>query len=500
MTKKGKQMKNYAIKIDSLRAGDKTILHDIDETIEPGITLIVGKSGSGKTALVRRLVPKLTQVGELQGSVTYGDKPIKDTEVGTIGYISQNPDNQLVCDKVWHELAFGLESMGVREGLIRNRVAEVATVFGIDELFNKRTDELSGGQKQKVILASVLCMNPDVVVMDEPSSMLDPIATREFFELVVRLHEELRISFIIVEHNIDYLLSQAAKTIYMDEGTVIQKKPKTTRQKLIELLGEPGTQTVEPECAQERPVFFKQRSIRRQYDRKLALNIPKLELHEGITCLIGPNGAGKTTLAKELSGFFGKKKLPSVCMMPQDVLTIFVKDTVKEELLCIGDIGEDTETADHERYSDNRAVEENNSGRDNKSDVQKMIRSLLEPHFDSHPLDISGGEQHILAVCKTMLRGTELTILDEPTKGMDAETKEIIKELIIKGFDGRNVIIITHDLELVAEIAEHVIFMFNGDIASQGEVHDVLCGNTMYKPEISKMWEGAVRPTEVKRN
>ena len=460
-------MKDFDVNIKRLSTDDHEILHDIDLRISDGITVIAGKSGAGKTQFVRRLVPKISQIGELDGSITYGGEKVESIKPGTIGFISQNPDNQIVCDKVWHELAFGLESIGMKSDLIRNRVAEVATVFGIDPIFDQAPDTLSGGQKQKVVLASVLCMDPDVVVMDEPSSMLDPIATVEFFELVVRLNRDLGVSFIIVEHNLDYILEYADKTIYLEDGTVIEKELKTTKQKLIDKLGDPKKSY---EVVQEKPdiskVIYKEKSIRKSFGA-FTLNIPSLKLHEGITCIVGPNGAGKSTLAKYLSGFYGKKKLDSVSLLPQDVLMIFVKDTVKEELECIAPIPD-------------------------------WLEAELKHLYEKHPLDISGGEQHLVALAKVMLKGSKLTILDEPTKGMDEENKERVRALIGKGFAGRDVIIITHDLEFVAEIANDVIFMFGGDIASQGEAHDVLCSNTMYKPTVSKLWKGALRWQEVK--
>lgn len=465
-------MERFDLDIKRLSIDDHEILHDISLSIGEGITVIAGKSGAGKTQLVRRLVPGLSQIGRLDGTITYGGKNIKDIRPGRIGFVSQNPDNQIVCDRVWHELAFGLESTGVKSDVIRNRVAEVATVFGIDPIFEQATDTLSGGQKQKVVLASVLCMNPDVVVMDEPSSMLDPIATAEFFELVRRLNIDLGVSFVIVEHNLDHILEYADATIYLEEGTVTDKKLKTKKQKLIEQIGDPKKPfKIEKdkngdESEAKRNIIYSENSVRKSFG-SFTLNIPKLVLHEGVTCIVGPNGAGKSTLARYLSGFYGKKKLESVSLLPQDVLMIFVKDTVTEELASVAPIPD-------------------------------YIEAEIGYLYDRHPLDISGGEQHLVALAKIMLRGSALTILDEPTKGMDEDYKERVKTLLEIGFKERDVLIITHDLEFVADIADDVIFMFGGDIASQGEAHDVLCSNTMYKPVIAKLWDGALRPEEIK--
>ena len=193
------------IAIEKKKIGEKTILSNIKCSIEEGITLIMGPSGSGKTTLLREMIPRINRVGTLEGKVYYQGVPVDEVPAGTIGYVGQNPDNQLVCDKVWHELAFGLENIAMPAKTIRNRVAEIATYFGIESWFHKGVSELSGGQKQKLALASVICMNPQMVVLDEPTSQLDPISARVFWEMVVRIHEEMGISFVIVEHDSEYI-------------------------------------------------------------------------------------------------------------------------------------------------------------------------------------------------------------------------------------------------------------------------------------------------------
>ena len=150
----------------------REILHDISLEIGKGITLIVGDSGSGKSTLLREMVPGISAIGECEGTVRFLGQDISSLKPGVIGFVSQNPDNQIVCDTVWHELAFGLESLGTPTGVIRGRVAEICTCLGIENWFAKAVTDLSEGEKQKLVLASVLCMAPQLIVMDEPTSML----------------------------------------------------------------------------------------------------------------------------------------------------------------------------------------------------------------------------------------------------------------------------------------------------------------------------------------
>ncbi len=172
----------------------------------------MGPSGSGKNDIAARNDSADQSCRNIGGNVCYRGMPIDEVPAGTIGYVGQNPDNQLVCDKVWHELAFGLENIAMPAKTIRNRVAEIATYFGIESWFHKGVAELSGGQKQKLALASVICMDPEMVVLDEPTSQLDPISARMFWEMVVRVHEEMGISFVIVEHDSEYIYEKGGQS------------------------------------------------------------------------------------------------------------------------------------------------------------------------------------------------------------------------------------------------------------------------------------------------
>lgn len=437
----------------------------------------MGASGSGKTTLLKDLIPVISKVGTTEGIVEYDGIPVSDIKPGIIGYISQNPDNQIVCDMVWHELAFGLESLGIKSDIIRNRVAEISSYLGIESWFRKKTNELSGGQKQKLALASVLCMGCRWIVMDEPTSMLDPIAAREFLELIVRLRDEMGVNFIIAEHNSEYIYDKADQKIFLSHGKmtdIFDKDYLPTYLKISNFLFGSDLSISQmrsmKDCLKVKPIrrnsdiVFTLKNIRHTYDKDIVLNVLKLDITTGINCWIGPNGSGKSTLAKEITGFFGKKLIDDSIMMPQDVLMIFTKDTVRQEL-------------------------------DIEADIPDYMADILEDLMDKNPLDISGGEQHMVAVCKILLKEASLYILDEPTKGIDITMKKKIVDVIKRC--NKPVIMITHDMELVSEIADSILFLFRGEVASMGEPHDVLCSNTLYKPLISRIADDALVLEEV---
>jgi energy-coupling factor transporter ATP-binding protein EcfA2 len=201
-------------------------LNDINITIEQGeFVVVAGGSGSGKTTLLRQLKPVLTPRGKREGAITFAGQEFSqmDEKMQTqkIGFVMQDVDAQLVTDKVWHELAFGLESLGLPTEAIRKRVAEMCSFFGLNSIFHKKVNELSGGQKQLVNLASVLALSPDVVILDEPASQLDPMAARDFFRCLERINKELGITIIITEHRLEELWAMCDRFILLDHGMVL---------------------------------------------------------------------------------------------------------------------------------------------------------------------------------------------------------------------------------------------------------------------------------------
>ena len=207
-------------------ANGKLALKNINLKIERGEYLTVcGKSGSGKTTLLRHLKSVLAPHGNLSGEIIFEGKPLREADLreqsSKIGYVMQNPDNQIVTDKVWHELAFGLESLGEDQKTIRLRVAEMASYFGIQGWFRKDVSQLSGGQKQLLNLASIMAMQPSVLILDEPTSQLDPIAAADFLNTVRKINLELGTTVIITEHRLEDVFHASDRVAVMEDGALL---------------------------------------------------------------------------------------------------------------------------------------------------------------------------------------------------------------------------------------------------------------------------------------
>ncbi len=214
--------------LDFRYAGSEAdVLADINLSIEDGeIVLITGASGSGKTTLLKHMVSSMMPCGQRKGEINIADGLF-------VGYVGQNPDDQIVTDKVWHELAFGLENMGLPSDEIRRRSAETAAYFGISGWYHRETDKLSGGQKQILNLAAVMAMKPAVLVLDEPTSQLDPIAAGHFLDTVFKLNRELGITVVMSEHCTEYIFSRADKVVMLQEGRILQAgKPENVAKRL----------------------------------------------------------------------------------------------------------------------------------------------------------------------------------------------------------------------------------------------------------------------------
>ena len=201
-------------------------LDNVSLTVAKGeYVVLCGASGSGKTTLLRHLKPVLTPYGEKSGSILFDGQPIAELtpvrQATGIGYVMQDPDQQIVTDKVWHELAFGLESIGCDRETMRARVAEMACYFGIADWFHRDVAILSGGQKQLLNLASVMAMQPEVLILDEPTSQLDPLAASDFLNTVRKINTELGTTVIITEHRLEDIFPYADRAVVMENGRII---------------------------------------------------------------------------------------------------------------------------------------------------------------------------------------------------------------------------------------------------------------------------------------
>ena len=311
---------------------------------------VCGTSGCGKTTLLRLLKPSLSPVGERSGAVIFDGESVETinnyTEAKSIGFVMQNPENQLVCDKVWHELAFGSESLGMKQSEIRERVAEMASFFGIEEWFYKNVNELSGGQKQLLNLASVMVTEPSVLILDEPTSQLDPIAAQGFLSALSKINREIGTTIIISEHRLEetfalsdrVLVMEKGKTVFLGNPKDVAEKLKSVNSSMIEALPTATRVFINIENKPQSPVtvkegrewlseYVKEKSITPinceisdktekdtviklsdvyfRYSKELPDVIKSLniEIKKGeIFAILGGNGSGKTTALSLISG------------------------------------------------------------------------------------------------------------------------------------------------------------------------------------------------------
>jgi len=506
-------------------------LRDVSFSIEAGdYVVICGATGSGKSTLLRMLKRELTPLGECSGEIYYKGEPLaalSDREAARrIGFVMQRPEQQLVTDKVWHELAFGLENLGVPQAQIRRRVSEMAAYFDMEDWFEKNVDELSGGQKQLLNLAAVMTMQPEVLILDEPTAQLDPIAAADFLETVGRLNRETGLTVILVEHRLEDVIPRCDKLMVMEKGRVAHYD---TPRKVCDALREsPAMLAAMPMAVRlynalppvgDCPLTVREgrrwleehfknsiRALEREpythvencalelsdlwfrYERETpdVLRGTELKVYEGeIYCLLGGNGSGKSTTLSAASGLlkpyagsvkvFGKKlkeyknqSLYKECLtfLPQDVQTVFLRSTVREELEDVG------AAADSLPYD-------------------------LTPLLDKHPYDISGGQQQLVALAKVLATKPRLLLLDEPTKGLDAYARAGIQNVLKKlKAQGMTILAVTHDVDFAANVADRCALFFRGEVVSEDVPSVFFADNSYYTTAVNRMtrdfYDGAV--------
>ena len=512
-------------------AKGKESLHNVNLTVHKGEYIVLcGKSGSGKTTLLRHLKSVLTPHGKRSGEILFNGVPMENVsqrdQSSKIGYVMQNPDDQIVTDKVWHELAFGLESLGCDQKTMRSRVAEMACYFGIQDWFHRDVANLSGGQKQLLNLASIMAMQPEVLILDEPTSQLDPIAASDFLNTVRKINIELGTTVIITEHRMEDIFPYADRAIVMDGGSVIaDDTPRNVGKLLYEqkndmfaamptpvrvfygsggagdcpltvregrnwlsrsFVEEPKIKTVvEPQLDEEientalsmKELWFRYEKNSPDIMRGVSAEVPTGSLY----AIVGGNGAGKSTTLKAICGIcrpyrgkvkvFGKpvEKYKSselfggtLAMLPQDPKSLFVKKTVREDL--------------EEMTKDKTLITE--------IAATCQIEKLLE----CHPYDLSGGEQQRAALAKVLLTQPKLLLLDEPTKGIDSFFKEtfaeILKELKARGI---TIVMVSHDVEFCARYADLVSMFFDGQILTTDHPRRFFGNNSFYTTAANRM-------------
>jgi energy-coupling factor transport system ATP-binding protein len=506
---------------------EQPALIDVSATIEPGhVILLRGPSGSGKSTLLRclnGLVPH-SSGGEFSGRVVVcglDTRTHAPRELGAhIGFVFQHPDGQFVLDDVEAELAFGMENLGLSRPLMRKRVEEVIDQVGINHLRRRRIDSLSGGERQRVAIAAALAVHPAALVLDEPTSQLDPQAAEDVLQVVMRLVAELGMTTVIAEHRVERIAPFVDRIWTLDGGMLKDQSPRTAlaeggaRPPVVDLALRAGWTPIPLGLRDARvfvqhlptapipspsmggsaafpspsragpagfpspsgggsgwgPVVCQLEGLDYGYDGVPAVRGLTLSVRRGqVTALMGRNGSGKTTLLKLIAGLLRPQRGTvhvdaRAAYVPQDADALLFAPTVADELR-----GQPVEVA-----------------------------APFDAWLHRYPRDLSSGERQQLAIAVVAAQA-DLLLLDEPTRGLDPMVKQALSAFLrMRAAAGAAILIATHDVEWAARIADRVLLMAEGEIYADGPPNAVLRDSLVFATQISKLVGGGwLLPDEV---
>ncbi|MEB7772285.1 ABC transporter ATP-binding protein [Kurthia gibsonii] len=526
------QLKNVSVKYA------QDVLKNINLEVEQGAFLtIFGPSGSGKSTLLKQLKPTFS-TGNRSGEIYLNDCPFEQLterqQVETIGFIHQNPQDQLVVEDVWHELAFGLENIGLTTDEMKLRIGEMAHFFGIQHWFHEKVSSLSGGQKQLLNMAATLVLHPEVLLLDEPTAQLDPIAAKELIELLGRINRDLGVTIILVEHRLEDVLPYTTDFAFMQHGELVltakkasffqqlmtaapawqgylpaviqaslflasQEEPAWTIREGIRRLKECQFHTVQqPTVQQPTDVLFEVKNISFRYTRQgkdILRDVSFTICDQEILSIIGSNGAGKSTLLQVMTGqlraykgkmyyrqerlkFSKKMYQQEIGFLPQDPLLLFLEGTVQK---------------DYEVFCKRHGL----SKQETAERIAEVTASLqLAPLLSKHPEDLSGGERQKVAIGKLLLYRPTLLLLDEPTKGLDPQSKAQLAQLLKRlQQEGMTILVVTHDLEFAATVSNRCGLFFDGEVLVATTPQQFFSNNHFYTTtahQLAKSFEPSI--------
>ncbi len=527
-----------AIEVRRLRfaypGAEAPVFGKLDWRVSQGaFALLVGGTGSGKSTLLSLLKPEIAPTGECTGELRVLGESVADMDVRAsaerVGYVFQDPENQIVCETVWHEMAFGLENLGMSRDEMRRRVAETSYFFGLEDWLHRDTDTLSGGRKQLLSLAAVLALRPRVLLLDEPTSQLDPVAEKNFLHALFRVNRELGCTVVVATHQPRPMLEYATCAYRIEGGSVHEVADIASlghREELFsdEMPGWGGSRRAKngifsnvggqqgsfdpragaagakrglksdkmaefeaqilpqddsgtPSRAGGCRIFPKMHAGSAttlagswfRYDRASGWVLRGLDAAfsaGAVHAIVGGNGCGKSTLLSVLAKTAKlqrgrmERAAGSAALLPQNPKALLVAETVRDELM---------EWASTCGYDEAMA--------------QGRAASLgLADLGERHPYDLSGGQRQLLALAKLLLIGPELLLLDEPTKGLDLDSRRTIaRALRDHAQSGGTVIMATHDLDFAEQVADEIAMMFDGEIACMEPPTDFFADNVFYR-------------------
>lgn len=523
-------------------------IEDISFSIgEAEFVVLCGQSGCGKTTLLRHFKKNQIPFGTGSGKLYYRGSDLETMDdresAARIGFVGQNPDTQLVTDKVWHELAFGLENLGVPGEQIRRRTAEIAQYFGMESWFRRPVSELSGGQKQLLNLASVVIMQPDVLLLDEPTAQLDPIGTGRFLDTLRRLNRDLGTAVLLSEQRLEEVVPMADRVLIMHQGHLVAdavpgqcaakleayerehnealpiasampvavrvwkachyrdeaNSPVSIRQGKswladhVRKTGQPG-EPIKSAVSDRHPCHTAKRAVSEtalfvdrlcfgyQKDQRVLEDFTMRVPKGMLYAVVGGNGSGKSTALKAIMG---------ICKPRRGK----VKAAGKIRFLAQNPKSLFTElTAAEELMA--MLLPENGGASLKEADRTQRVGEMLSyleltAQREQNPMDLSGGQQQRLALGKLLLTEPDILLLDEPTKGLDGVFKEklaeFLKDLCSKG---KTVVLVSHDMEFCARYADQCGLLFDGQLISEGETRAFFRENVFYTTAAQRMSRG----------
>jgi energy-coupling factor transport system ATP-binding protein len=503
----------------------KLALENINLEIERGdLVLVLGNSGSGKSTLAKcisRAVPNFYG-GTISGQVFLKDQDVDEMNhkqrAQEITMVFQDPERQLVMDRVHREIAFGLENVGTPESQFKRKIWEALQFLGISDLAYREINTLSGGQKQKVALASAIAYIPKCIILDEPTSQLDPAAAEEIINIVKKINEELGITVIVIEQKVGKWFDYADKILVLRDGKQIfhgdrnelytstdeyAKSFMPSYLKLSSCLGVSQLPKGFKEARKAVSNYKIKNSIKENYKASMselieikdltckyehseALKKLSFQLYEkDFLGIIGANGAGKSTLLKAIMGLI--KYSGSIKLKDKGEIK---KLKLKELAQTIGYVSQNP----NDYISKETVYEElkftlDNFKLEHKDIIEETLKALDIYHLkDVNPRDTSGGERQRIAIASILVLRPKLLLLDEPTRGLHGEAKKKLGETLKKlNASGTTVVMITHDMDFAAQFCSRFLLMFDGQKASEGNAEEVLGSSIYYTTTINKL-------------
>jgi energy-coupling factor transport system ATP-binding protein len=511
---------------------EEPVLEDISLDIEEGeFLLVMGPSGSGKSTLLRclnGLVPHFYG-GQIAGDLRVSDRdPVALGPRGMadlVGFVLQDPEAQFVVDQVEDELAFALENQGLDPVVMRKRVEEVLDQLSIAHLRGRSVHTLSGGERQRVAIAAVMTLQPEVLVLDEPTSQLDPQGAEEVLDTLVKLNQDLGLTVILSEHRLERVMQYVDRILYLpglgrppilDEPRTVLRQVELTPP-LVTLAKElgwaplpltikegrrfarrlPGVPEQPANVDSSVPrlpssVSISVHNLGYSYNGHPALHGVSLEVRWGeFVALMGRNGSGKTTLLKQLVGLLkpdhgGVEIASRQSLAPMDTRQLPVEETIRS-------VGYVPQNPNALLFSDTVRQELDFTRRGHGlelSDYSVLLEMLgLSDHVDHYPRDLSVGERQRVALASILVAEPQILLLDEPTRGLDYGQKAALTAILqqAKG-QGRTMIMATHDVELVAQCADRVVLMGDGQIVVDGPARKVMSESLVFSSQINKLF------------